>query len=1060
MSACFHPTQDLVLSASLDQTARVWDISSLHKKSQSERKLPTDFLNMAAPTVKHVLEGHDRGVNWASFHQSFPLIVTGADDRHVKLWRMNDTKAWEVDTMRGHVNNVSCVMFHPRQELIVSNSEDKTIRIWDIAKRSCVWTHRRDGDRFWILAVHPHLNVLAAGHDSGLMVFKLQRERPASCVQGNTLLYVKDKYVRLYEYGTQQDTPIMTLRRPTSIPPRSLHYNSVSHSLLVFYDENGGAYELYQLPKQADSAAVIEPKRGQGQGAVFVRHNRFAVLSRRHEIIVRNLEGEDTKKVTPPGVSASMIFPASAGRVLLRSDDKVALFDIEQRKILGEVAAPQVKYVYWSGNESLVALVSKHTITICDGLTLAQKCMVHETIRLKSGAWDESGTFVYSTLNHIKYCLPNGDNGTIRTLDVPLYITKVSGDIVHCLDRDGATKTLFVDSTEYMFKVSLLNKNFAEVKRIIQSSRMTGHAIIGYLQQKGYPEVALHFVTDQRTRFNLALQCGKISVALECAGAANDKECWARLAREALKQGKLNVVEEAYQRMEAFERLSFLYLITGQLDKLRQMLDIAQSRGDVMGMFHNALYLGDIGERVRVLEHAGLHSLAYVTSATHGLVAQAEALTPKVPLDTLVIPASDSPSLLLPPIPLNRITEWPLLNVPPDVFAGINEGSSFTQAAAAIEPSADAITPWGDDLLDLGEPGSVTATPSAGGAAAGAGIGADVVTNWGDDDGLDLPEDVIVSTASDYVPPQSLPGVEQLWVDKSHYACDHAAAGDFESAMHLLHLQIGAVSFKRFRPFFLTLWQAAHTSVHHHHHTPSLLAPLLTATAPPNQRLFTPPCLTLPTLVEHLKVAYSHFNQNKLEDAVTEFEWILSAVPLLKPASSEMSDVNKLKSECREYLLGIKLETQRRNVLQTSPVTAAELAAYFTHCSLQPTHAILALKTAMGIAYKISNFTDAGNFAKRLLERAPPQELAQQARKVHMVAEQKKSNQHRLDYDQRNPFVVCAESLRPIYKGSPFVQCAYCGAHHGPSSDGKLCSICQISRVGVKGSGLFAEAQF
>lgn len=58
--------------------------------------------------------GHDRGVNWAAFHPTMPLIVSGADDRQVKLWRMNDSKAWEVDSCRGHYNNVSCVLFHPR----------------------------------------------------------------------------------------------------------------------------------------------------------------------------------------------------------------------------------------------------------------------------------------------------------------------------------------------------------------------------------------------------------------------------------------------------------------------------------------------------------------------------------------------------------------------------------------------------------------------------------------------------------------------------------------------------------------------------------------------------------------------------------------------------------------------------------------------------------------------------------------------------------------------------------------------------------------------------------
>lgn len=39
---------------------------------------------------------------------------------------------------------------------------------------------------------------------------------------------------------------------------------------------------------------------------------------------------------------------------------------------------------------------------------LGQSAMVHETIRIKSGAWDDSGIFIYSTLNHIKYALPQG----------------------------------------------------------------------------------------------------------------------------------------------------------------------------------------------------------------------------------------------------------------------------------------------------------------------------------------------------------------------------------------------------------------------------------------------------------------------------------------------------------------------------------------------------------------------------------------------------------------------------------------------------------------------------
>jgi len=78
-------------------------------------------------------------------------------------------------------------------------------------------------------------------------------------------------------------------------------------------------------------------------------------------------------------------------------------------------------------------------------------------------------------------------------------------------------------------------------------------------------------------------------------------------------------VEYAYQRTKNFERLSFLYLITGNMDKLSKMLRIAEMKNDVMGQFHNAMYLGDVGEHVKILENAGQLPLAYVTGSSHGL---------------------------------------------------------------------------------------------------------------------------------------------------------------------------------------------------------------------------------------------------------------------------------------------------------------------------------------------------------------------------------------------------------------------------------------------------------
>ncbi len=51
---------------------------------------------------------------------------------------------------------------------------------------------------------------------------------------------------------------------------------------------------------------------------------------------------------------------------------------------------------------------------------------------------------------------------------------------------------------------------------MVRTAKLVGQSIIAYLQKKGYPEVALHFVKDEKTRFGLALECGNIDVRIYC----------------------------------------------------------------------------------------------------------------------------------------------------------------------------------------------------------------------------------------------------------------------------------------------------------------------------------------------------------------------------------------------------------------------------------------------------------------------------------------------------------------------------------------------------------------
>ena len=179
MSARFHPKEDLIVSASTGQTARVWDFSGLRQeyptfhlflvlhlwstasgglRAQEHSRRPIRSL-----LLNTFFERRDRGTNDTTFHPTLPLIISAADDRTIKIWRMSETKAWELDSCRGHFNNVSNAVFHPKHELIVLCGGDKTVRVWVLVKRTAIQTSRREHYRFWTLVSHPNLNLFAAG---------------------------------------------------------------------------------------------------------------------------------------------------------------------------------------------------------------------------------------------------------------------------------------------------------------------------------------------------------------------------------------------------------------------------------------------------------------------------------------------------------------------------------------------------------------------------------------------------------------------------------------------------------------------------------------------------------------------------------------------------------------------------------------------------------------------------------------------------------------------------------------------------------------------------------
>lgn len=187
-----------------------------------------------------------------------------------------------------------------------------------------------------------------------------------------------------------------------------------------------------------------------------------------------------------------------------------------------------------------------------------------------------------------------------------MYLVRVKARSAYCLDRSSQPQVLDIDPTEYRFKLALVRRNYEEMLQIIKTSSLVGQSIISYLQKKGYPEIALQFVQDPYTRFELAIECGNLDVAVEMAKQLDRQKLWTRLGSEALAHGNHQVVEMAYQKQRHFDKLSFLYLATGDQGKLSRMSKIAEHRGDFEAQFQNSLYQGNVDARIQMLKDLDL----------------------------------------------------------------------------------------------------------------------------------------------------------------------------------------------------------------------------------------------------------------------------------------------------------------------------------------------------------------------------------------------------------------------------------------------------------------------
>jgi len=436
------------------------------------------------------------------------------------------------------------------------------------------------------------------------------------------------------------------------------------------------------------------------------------------------------------------------------------------------------------------------------------------------------------------------------------------------------------------------------------------------------------------------------------------------------------------------------------------------------------------------------------------------------------LPQLKDNGLLFPPLPILRGHEsnWPLLNVSKGYFDAsesrrseeqVEEKKSSSRTTFSAMEDLGEAKGWGDDLDDLDdEPKPKPSKSIVDELDDREDKVVEERSEWDIDDlGLSDDEDTKSSANNKSTPdssailPTSGPSYTSTW-SNSNFAADHVAAGSFETAFKLLNKQIGAVHFEPLKNIFLQLAGSTSSNLPSLANLPSQEVPLCRTQPGPNSLplLFT----SLEPLIDvKLKAAYKSTFGGKFTEALQQFTSILHQLTVVVvQTKKEAAEAKELVNICREHCLGLRMELARKDLGSDNIERQSELAAYFTHCKIEPNILRLSLRSAMTQAFKIKNFLFAASFARRLLELDPPEEIEKACKKVIQASEKEPSNALRISYNEKNPFVICGITFTPIYRGTGHITCPFCNTCFLESKRGELCPTCNISSIGNDASGL------
>lgn len=498
---------------------------------------------MGSPLPHYTLEGHERGVNCIDYYPSGdkPYILSGADDRTVKIWDYQ-TKSI-VHSLDGHSHNICSVLFHPKLPLICSASEDGTVRLWQSTTYRAETTLNYGMERAWALAATKETTKLAIGFDEGCVVVELGSDDAVVSMDGTgKVVWAKNNEIQTTTVkglagGDDEDALPDGDRLPVvprdlgacELYPQSIKHNCNGRFIAVCGDGEFIIYTAQALRNKAFGQAIdfVWSATGTGDYAIRESVNRIKFF--------KNFK--ESRAIKPATASADGLF---GGHLLgVKGGDSAVLFyDWDSGEFVRKIdVAP--KEVYWSDSGNLVLIacgdsayvlsynaavtasaIAMGQVSPEDGVDGSFDLLYEISDNITSGQWvgdcfiycNNAGRLNYSVGGKIQTLVHLDTNSSGATMHSVLgYLAKE--DRVYLVDKSLNIVSYRVMLAVLQYQTAVMRGDFDAANELLSSIPESEYTTIArFLEAQGFKEEALEVTTDDDHKFDLALDSGRLTL--------------------------------------------------------------------------------------------------------------------------------------------------------------------------------------------------------------------------------------------------------------------------------------------------------------------------------------------------------------------------------------------------------------------------------------------------------------------------------------------------------------------------------------------------------------------